>query len=68
VTERTFDRDELYAADEVFITSSIRELFPVVRVDGRSIGGGLPGPIGRALHRGFRQSVGLGDRPMPYEG
>jgi branched-chain amino acid aminotransferase len=68
VTERTFVRDELYAADEVFVTSSIRELFPVVRVDGRSIANGLPGPIGRALHRRFRQSVGLGDRPMPYEG
>ncbi|MGA2448138.1 MAG: aminotransferase class IV [Polyangiaceae bacterium] len=67
VVERTLLRDELFAADEVFITSSIRELFPVVRVDGRSIAGGLPGPTGRALHRRFRESVGLGNRPMPFD-
>jgi branched-chain amino acid aminotransferase len=68
VTERPLQREELYAADEVFITSSVRELFPVVRVDGRTIGSGVPGPIGRALHKRFRESVGLGDRPMPYDG
>jgi branched-chain amino acid aminotransferase len=67
VVERALLRDELYVSDEVFITSSIRELFPVVRVDGRPIAGGLPGPVGRALHRRFRESVGLGSWPMPFE-
>lgn len=32
-------------ADEVFITSSIREIVPVVRVDGKHIGTGTPGPV-----------------------
>jgi branched-chain amino acid aminotransferase len=67
VDERAFYRDDLYGADEVFITSSIRELLPVVRVDDRPVGAGAPGPVVRALHRRFRQAVGVGDRPMPWE-
>ena len=58
---------DIYAADEVFITSSIREIVPAVSVDGRVIGGGLPGPVCRAIHRAFRAHVGMGDRAMPWE-
>jgi branched-chain amino acid aminotransferase len=58
---------DLYSADEVFITSSIRELLPVVRVDDRTVGPGTPGPVGRRLHRSFRVAVGLGAEPMPWE-
>ncbi len=65
--ERTVPLGELYASDEVFITSSIRELLPVVRVDDRTIGGGVPGPVSRALHRRFRDDVGMVGRPMPYD-
>ncbi len=63
VDERTLRPEDLYAADEVFVTSSIRELLPVVRVDGRTIGAGVPGPVARALHRAFRVTAGLGERP-----
>jgi branched-chain amino acid aminotransferase len=58
---------DLERADEVFITSSIREVVPVVKVDGHTIGSGTPGPVTRALHRALRQRVGLGDRAMPWE-
>jgi branched-chain amino acid aminotransferase len=58
---------DLYAADEVFVTSSIRELLSAVSVDGRAIGTGKPGPVARALHRAFRERVGMGARPMPYD-
>lgn len=67
VDERVLLPGDVYGADEVFITSSIRELLPVVRVDDRRIGGGVPGPVTRALHRRFRESVGAGSRPMPWE-
>jgi branched-chain amino acid aminotransferase len=67
VDERELPLDDVYGADEVFITSSIRELVPVVRVDHRPIGASVPGPVARALHRRFRESVGMGDRPMPWE-
>jgi branched-chain amino acid aminotransferase len=67
VDERDLVPGDVYGADEVFITSSIRELLPVVRVDDRTIGSGAPGPIARSLHRRFRESVGMGDHPMPWE-
>ncbi len=51
---RTPRLDELLAADEVFICSSIRELLPVVRIDGKSIAGAKPGPLGIRLHQTFR--------------
>jgi branched-chain amino acid aminotransferase len=47
-----------FDADEAFITSSIRELMPIVRVDDRAIGSGLPGPVTRALHERFRVVAG----------
>lgn len=47
----------LVAADEVFITSSIREIVPVVRVDAQQIGAGSPGPTTQALHAAFRAAT-----------
>ncbi|HEY8038467.1 MAG TPA: aminotransferase class IV [Polyangiaceae bacterium] len=68
VEEREVSLHRLYRADEVFITSSIREVLPVVLVDGRTIGAGVPGPVSRALHRRFRDAAGMAGRPMPYDG
>lgn len=48
---------ELLTAEEVCISSSIREVVPVVSVDGRPIGNGRPGVASLALLRGFRASV-----------
>lgn len=51
------DVPRLLAADEVFISSSVRELVPVVRLDDQSIGDGRPGPVtGRILDE-FRSLV-----------
>lgn len=50
--------DKLFDADEVFISSSIREVLPVVRADGRAIGGGAPGSVTRRLHAAFRRAAG----------
>jgi len=44
----------LRRADELFITSSNRELIPVIRVDKKRIGNGKPGVITRQLHRTYR--------------
>lgn len=45
VEERDVELKELMEADEVFITSSTKMLFPVVDIDGEEIGDGYPGPI-----------------------
>jgi D-alanine transaminase len=41
--------DELFAADEVFITSTTMDAMPIVKVDNRQIGDGLPGPITKKI-------------------
>jgi branched-chain amino acid aminotransferase len=46
-------REDLLAADELWISSSIRELVPVVRLDGETIGDGRPGQVAIELERGF---------------
>lgn len=53
----------LRQADEVFITSSTRELVPVNRVDTLRIGNGAPGPVTRRLHEIYRQSTERGRGP-----
>jgi len=55
--ERALPVAEIFDADEVFITSTIRELLSVAHVDDRPIGMGSPGPIARALYRQFRRAV-----------
>jgi branched-subunit amino acid aminotransferase/4-amino-4-deoxychorismate lyase len=51
---RTFAPAELASADEVFITSSIRELVPVVAADGVPAGQGRPGPVTAVLLAAYR--------------
>jgi branched-chain amino acid aminotransferase len=48
---------DLSGADEVFLTSSTRELAPVRTLDGRAIGGGKPGPITLRLLAAFREEA-----------
>jgi branched-chain amino acid aminotransferase len=54
---RSLTVDELYAADEAFVSSSIRELLPAIRIDDRVIGTGSPGAVTLELLRRFRQKV-----------
>ncbi len=47
--------EDLEGADEVFVTSTIREIVPVVRLGTRAVGSGRPGPATSRLHRAFRE-------------
>ena len=49
VDERPFTLAELTASSEAFLTSSLRELAPLVRIDGAAVGSGAPGPVTRQL-------------------
>ena len=51
--ERPFTLEEAFQAQEAFITAASQIVMPVVRVDGRSIGDGSPGPVARMLRRVF---------------
>jgi D-alanine transaminase len=58
IQERFFSQAELYGADEVFLTGTTVEVLAVVRVDGKVIGDGRPGPITQRLAEGFTRRVG----------
>ena len=53
VLEERFTRDEMYMADEVFVTGTAAELTPVREIDQRRIGTGKPGPVTAALQKRF---------------
>jgi branched-chain amino acid aminotransferase len=53
VREGKFSLDDLYLADECFLTGTAAEVTPVREVDGRTIGKGAPGPITKKLQTAF---------------
>ena len=46
---------DLETADEMFITSTTREILPVTSIDHRLVGAGTPGPVTRALAEAYRR-------------
>jgi branched-chain amino acid aminotransferase len=54
VREAVLKDADLLGADEAFLTSTTREVVPIVRVDDRTIGKGTPGPITQALLEAYR--------------
>jgi len=72
VEERPLTAADLEAADELFITSTVREILAVTRLAAaragaaaRPVGDGQPGPVTFALHRKFRNHAG---GPVSIEG
>ena len=55
--EKTLVRHDLYTADECFLTGTAAEVIPVVEIDSRSIGNGVPGPITKRLTADFHWMV-----------
>lgn len=55
VQQRKIPFSELFQAQELFLTSTVREIMPVVKVDGREIGSGLPGEITGGLLNKYRE-------------
>jgi len=51
--EPVLTRYDLYTADECFLTGSAAEIVAVVKIDGRVIGDGTPGPMTRRLREAF---------------
>jgi len=55
--EMDLTRQDLYVADECFLTGTAAEVIPVTQIDGRAVGPGQPGPITRQLISDFRELV-----------
>jgi branched-chain amino acid aminotransferase len=60
VREEVLKPDDLFNADEAFLTGTTREIVPIVKVDERSIGSGKPGPVTLALLAAFRRAARSG--------
>ncbi|MEK7093527.1 MAG: aminotransferase class IV [Patescibacteria group bacterium] len=55
IEERQVSEAEMYAADEVLITGSFKEVVPVVRINDRQIGNGAVGPVSARIVELFRE-------------
>ena len=53
--EHVITRHEVYISDECFLTGTAAEIIPVIKVDGRAIGNGRPGPMTSKLLKKFRE-------------
>lgn len=51
---RRISREEVFAADEVMISSATKEVLPVTRIDGQPVGNGTPGPIYAKLYEAYQ--------------
>jgi 4-amino-4-deoxychorismate lyase len=57
--EGIFPLEHLAAAEEAFSSSSVREVMPVVELDGTIVGAGVPGPAAAKLQRALRAAAGV---------
>ena len=57
IAERSIASDEVHTADELFVTAATAFVMPIVRVDGRAIGAGVPGTITMQLRTDYIASV-----------
>ena len=57
VRERLMSRYDLQHVEELFLSSSTREVQPIVALDGRLVGDGEPGPVTRRLAAGLRERI-----------
>jgi branched-chain amino acid aminotransferase len=57
VVEGFFDVSEIDRADEMFLTSSTREVVPITRANDSTIGNGKPGPVTLMLLKAYRSAI-----------
>jgi branched-chain amino acid aminotransferase len=57
ISEQTLASEDIFDADEMFLTSTSRYIVPVVQVDGKSIGSGKPGKLTLELLELFHEEV-----------
>jgi len=53
---RRITQEEVFAADELMLSSASKEILPVVTVDGRTIGSGKPGPVWARLYAAYQEA------------
>ena len=64
VGEPSLTRYDLYNADECFLTGTGAEIIPVVKIDGRGIGTGQPGPLSQQLIEKYHALTKVSGEPI----
>ncbi len=64
VSEPNLTRYDLFNADECFLTGTGAEIVPVVKIDGRVIGTGKPGPLTRQLEERYHALTQVSGEPI----
>jgi branched-chain amino acid aminotransferase len=64
VSEPNLTRYDLFNADECFLTGTGAELIPVVKIDGRVIGTGKPGPVTKSLVAKYKALTQVSGEPI----
>jgi branched-chain amino acid aminotransferase len=64
VSEPNLTRYDVFNADECFLTGTGAELVPVVKVDGRVIGAGTPGPRTREMVKRYHELAQSSGEPI----
>lgn len=57
VREKNFSLVDAYSADEAFVTGTFGAQVPVISIDGRTIGGGKPGPVFAHIRKIYHEAV-----------
>ncbi len=57
VSEQPVSRDQLYIADEMFVTGTAAEVVAIREVDFRTIGSGKMGPVTRKVQQAFQETI-----------
>jgi branched-chain amino acid aminotransferase len=64
VAEPNLTRYDVFNADECFLTGTGAELIPIVKIDGRVIGTGKPGPVTRRLVDKYHALTKVSGQPI----
>jgi branched-chain amino acid aminotransferase len=64
VAEPNLTRYDLFNADECFLTGTGAEIVPVVKIDGRVVGTGKPGPVTRGLEEAYHSLTKCSGEPI----
>jgi len=57
VEVRSIDRSELYVADEMFLCGTGVQISPVIEIDHRPVGDGVPGRVGKLVRKTYFDAV-----------
>lgn len=60
--EQSFTKNDINEADELFLTSSLSEVMPIVQIDDQNVANGQPGPIAKKLQEAYESDAQISEQ------